>query len=248
VGLGSVRFCRASIPRGAGGLTEVGEILLVPFAVYAGGGCSGEGVASVVDKVSTTRCRWIPFPLLHPIPIVVKILAIGKRGNDVHNREVPLLIDPFSADGFGAALSNPYSRKMLIHFSEIPCYLFSSQICFLGSLGNEANRACAGRGDLSRAWYMWRGSQFLDTKRRRLSLCSGNPRGNVAKTKGGKANDAKAAHKASGVAARDKGAFEDTAFGRRRVTRMRKWLGVLTGAAGKMMSLLHRSRRSRGNR
>jgi hypothetical protein len=143
--------------------------------------------------------------------------------------------------------SNPYSRKMLIHFSEIPCYLFFSQIRLLGSLGNEANRACSRRGELSRALSIWRGNQFLDTEHIRSSLWSGNPRGNVAKTKDGKRNDTKAAHKASGIAARDKGAFEDTAFGRRRVTRMWKWLGVLTGAAGKMMSLLHRSRGSRGN-
>jgi len=60
-----------------------------------------------------------------------------------------------------------------------------------------------------------------------------------------RADEAKARHKASAAATDEKGMYEDTAFGRRRVSRMPKWLAPLFGLVGKPMWSIYRSRRSK---
>lgn len=61
-----------------------------------------------------------------------------------------------------------------------------------------------------------------------------------------KADETKAQHKASAAATHDKGAYEDTAFGRRRVSRMPKWLAALIGFVRKPILSIYRSRGSKG--
>jgi hypothetical protein len=56
-----------------------------------------------------------------------------------------------------------------------------------------------------------------------------------------KADDTKAEHKASAVAMHDKGAYEDTAFGRRRTSRIPKWLAVPIKLVGKPISFIYGS-------
>jgi hypothetical protein len=56
-----------------------------------------------------------------------------------------------------------------------------------------------------------------------------------------KADDTKAQHKASAAAMHDKGAYEDTAFGRRRISRMPKWLAVPIKCVGKLISFIYTS-------
>jgi len=56
-----------------------------------------------------------------------------------------------------------------------------------------------------------------------------------------KADDIKVEHKASAAAMHDKGAYEDTAFGRRRISRIPKWLAVPIKLVGKPISFIYSS-------
>jgi len=60
-----------------------------------------------------------------------------------------------------------------------------------------------------------------------------------------KVDETKAHHKASAAAMDKKGMYEHTAFGRRRVSRMPKWLAALFGLVGKPILFIYRSRRSK---
>ena len=61
-----------------------------------------------------------------------------------------------------------------------------------------------------------------------------------------KPHDTKAGHKTSAAAANDKGAYEDTAFGKRRISKMPKALAMLVGvAAVPVLFIYRRLRRSR---
>ena len=61
-----------------------------------------------------------------------------------------------------------------------------------------------------------------------------------------KADETKAGHKAAAAATDEKGMYENTAFGRRRVSRMPKWLAALFGLVGKPILFIYRSRGSKG--
>jgi hypothetical protein len=61
-----------------------------------------------------------------------------------------------------------------------------------------------------------------------------------------KVDQTKAEHKASAAATDEKGMYEDTPFGRRRVSRTPKWLVALFGLVGKPILFIYRSRRSKG--
>jgi hypothetical protein len=62
-----------------------------------------------------------------------------------------------------------------------------------------------------------------------------------------KADDTKAEHKASAAEVNDKGAYEDTAFGRRRISRMPKGLVTLIWLVGfPILFIYRRLRRSKG--
>ncbi len=61
------------------------------------------------------------------------------------------------------------------------------------------------------------------------------------------ADDNKADRKIAAAAVNDKGAYEDTAFGRRRVSKVPKWLAALIWIVGiPMVFVYRRVRRSKG--